>query len=330
MTISEQAAAELAVAIAPLPQGPADPVSREAAERMLNYLIFHRSLLGESDAAPALLERYLTLVRDMKDGVHIVIADPYQKATAMLFELVMDEEFDPWEIDLARFTQAYLERVRAQGGVDFAVAGRLLYMAWSILYLQSKELLHNRALPASPSGDAADPPGELTASADSFYGALGTPEAIDVTTAVLGEAGEPALVQMVRHPETRPVSLLELVHAFGDAEEDARRSLRIQELRERLREEQRAAPEVLVHGDIPERDLVDVWEVSLRHAPNVPFPITELWREAEGRDRLVSVFLALLFLARERVVELHQDQLGESQLLLVRVAEARPDRVPEA
>ncbi|HXQ94520.1 MAG TPA: segregation/condensation protein A [Thermoplasmata archaeon] len=330
MTISEQAATELAASVAPVPGGQLDPVSREAAERMLNYLIFHRSLLGESDAAPALLERYLTLVRDMKEGVHIVIADPYQKATAMLFELVMDEAFDPWEIDLARFTEAYLERVRSQGGVDFAVAGRLLYMAWSILYLQSKELLQNRAVPASPLGDPADPSATLATLDDGYLGALGTPEAVDVTTAVLGETQDPALVQMVRHPETRPVSLLELVHAFGNAEEDARRSLRIQELRERLREEQRAAPEVLVHGDIPERDLVDVWEVSLRHPAHVAFPITELWREAEGRDRLVSVFLALLFLARERVVELRQESLGESPLLLVRIADARPERVPEA
>ncbi|MCI4326771.1 MAG: hypothetical protein L3K16_03945 [Thermoplasmata archaeon] len=320
MTISEHAAAELAETVA--------PVQREAAERMLNYLIFHRSLLGESDATPALLERYLTLVHDIKDGVHIVIADPYQKATAMLFELVMDEEFDPWEIDLVRFTEAYLERVRSEGGVDFAVAGRLLYMAWSILYLQSKELLQNRAQPAAEPA-ALDPGAELAVSDDGYLGALGTPEAVDVTTAVLGDTEEPALVQMVRHPETRPVSLLELVHAFGDAEEEARRALRIQELRERLREEQRAAPEVLVHGDIPERDLADAWEIALRHPANQPFPITELWRAAEGRDRLVSVFLALLFLARERVIDLQQEKIGETPLVLVRTADVRPERVLE-
>jgi segregation and condensation protein A len=329
MTISEHAAAELAAQVVPSPHDPVDPVSREAAERMLNYLIFHRSLLGESDATPALLERYLSLVRDLKEGVHIVIADPYQKATAMLFELVMDEAFDPWEIDLARFTEAYLERVRSEGGVDFAVAGRLLYMAWSILYLQSKELLQNRALPAAdPAG--GDPAVELAASDDGYLGSLGSPEAVDVTSAVLGETDDPALVQMVRHPETRPVSLLELVHAFGNAEEEARTALRIQELRERLREEQKASPEVLVHGDIPERDLTNAWEIARHHPANQPFPITELWRAAEGRDRLVSVFLALLFLSRERVIDLHQDRIGETPLVLVRIADVRPAQAPEA
>jgi segregation and condensation protein A len=318
MTISEQAAEQLADSVSPVP--------REAAQRVLDYLIFHRSLLGESDVAgPALLERYLTLVREMREGVHIVIADPYQKATAMLFELVMDESFDPWEIDLARFTENFLERVRSEGGVDFAVAGRLLYMAWSILYLQSKELLTTRALPPE-AGDASPGDGSLGGVDDTYFGALDTPGAVDVTTAVLGGADDPPLVQMVRHPETRPVSLLELVQAFGDAEQQARRSLRIEELRERLRDEQKAAPEVLVHGDIPERDLADAWEASLRHPAEEPFPLTELWRRAEGRDRLVSLFLAVLFLAREGVLDLREESLGESPLLLVRTADVRPPR----
>jgi segregation and condensation protein A len=314
MTISEMAAQELVETV--------PPVQREAAQRMLDYLIFHRSLLGESDATPALLERYLSLVRELKDGVHIVIADPYQKATAMLFELVMDEAFDPWEIDLARFTEGYLERVRSEGGVDFAVAGRLLCMAWNILYLQSKELLQNRALPP-PEAVLGDASAELPPD-DSYFGALDTPQAVDVTTAVLGGNPEPALLQMVRHPETRPVSLLELVSAFGDAEQEARRSLRIQELRERLREEQRAPPEVLVHGDIPERDLADAWEIALRHKPQEEFAFLELWRTTEGRDRLVSVFLAVLFLAREKVLDLQQAEIAESPLVLVRLADERP------
>jgi segregation and condensation protein A len=322
MTVSEQAAAELAEA--------AGPVSTEAAQRVLDYLVFHRSLIGESTAeGPELLQRYMALVREMRDGVHIVIADPFQKATAMLFELVMDEAFDPWEIDLARFTELYLERLRAEGGVDFAVAGRLVYMAWSILYLKSKELLENRALPPAPA-PAGEPGMELLASDDTYLGALDTPEAVDVTTAVLGGSEEPALVQMVRHPDSRPVSLLELVQAFGDAEQEARRSLRVEELRERLREEQRASPEVLVHGDIPERDLEDAWDAALQRPVHEPFAFTSLWRRTEGRDRLVALFLAVLFLARESVIDLQEEHLGESQLLVVRTAEVRPPRTAEA
>ena len=310
MTISEEAAQELVPARA-------EAVPREAAQRVLDYLIFHRSLLGEADDPAKLTDRYLQLVHRLKDGVHVVIPDPYQKATALLFELVMEEEFDPWEIDLARFTQAYLERVKAEGGVDFAVAGRLLYMAWSILYLQSEEILKNRETPPALPDDGAAPID------DTFVSEIDTPEGLDVTTAVLGTTDAPPLVPMVRHPETRPVSLLELVNAFGEAEVEARRSLRIQELRERLREEQRAPPEVLVHGDIPERDLVDTWQVALGHPKGEPFPILDLWRPTQGRDRLVSLFLACLFLAREKVIELRQEHLGVTPLCLVRTADER-------
>ena len=300
---------------------PAPPIPREAAEKVLGYLVFHRALLGEgSDGSSALLERYLGLVEKLREGVHVVIPDPVQKATALLFELVLDEQFDPWEIDLARFTEAYLERVRADGSVNFAVAGRLLYMAWSILYLQSEELLRERAI-AAPGGDgAADAP---TAMDDGYLPLLDTPQAVDVTSAVLDSADAPPLFGMVRHSESRPVSLLELVRAFGEAEADARASLKVQQLRERLQEEQRAPPEVIVHGDIPERDLQDAWAEVARHPMGEPFPFLDLWPPTAGRDRLVAAFLAVLFLARERSLELRQEALGRSPILLVRTAEQR-------
>jgi segregation and condensation protein A len=309
MTISGTEAAELAAPNA---------VPREAAEKVLRYLVFHRSLLGEAEDTSALLERYLTLVENLKDGVHLVIPDPFQKAMALLFELVMEEQFDPWEIDLVKFTQSYLERVQSDGAVNFAIAGRLVYMAWSILFLQSEELLKARDSAPAPVGEEAETPLD-----DGYLPLMETPEAVDVTSTVLGSMDAPPLLEMVRHPETRPVSLLELVRAFGEAEADARRSVRIQELRERLREEQRAPPEVLVHGDLPEHDLVDTWEAALRHPVDEPFPLLDLWNPLSGRDRLVAIFLAALFLARERSIDLRQDALGVSPVMMVRVANAR-------
>ena len=304
----------------------APPIPREAAEKVLGYLVFHRSLLGDGgDGASALLEHYLALVEKLREGVHVVITDPVQKATALLFELVLEEQFDPWEIDLGRFTQAYLERVRSDGSVNFAVTGRLVYMAWSILYLQSEELLRQRETPAPGMAGALD---GADAGDDGYLPLLETPEAVDVTSAVLNSDEAPPLLGMVRHSESRPVSLLELVRAFGEAESDARAALKVQQLRDRLREEQRAPPEMIVHGDIPERDLEDAWEEVARHPIGEPFPFLDLWPKETGRDRLVAVFLAVLFLARERALELRQESLGVSPILLVRSSEERP-RAPE-
>ncbi len=297
----------------------AAPVSRDAAEKVLSYLVFHQSLHGEGgapDASAALLERYLALVRDLKEGVHVVIADPFDKAMAMLFELVLDEAFDPWEIDLARFTELYLRRIQGDGAVDFAVAGRLVFMAWSILCLQSREILATREAPAPVAPDLGD--------GVAFVDDLATPEAVDVTAAVLETPTAPPLDYMVRHHENRPVSLLELVSAFGEAEQEARRALRIDALRARLREEQRAPPEILVHGEIPEQDVSDLWEEARRHPVGEPFPFLSLWRPAQGRDRLVAVLLAALELAQVEAVELRQERIADSPLLLVRASEQRP------
>jgi segregation and condensation protein A len=315
MTISQLEAQELPATIG------TGPVSREAAERVLNYLVFHRSLHGESDGQSPLLEQYMSLVQNLKEGVHVIIADPFDKALAMLFELVLDESFDPWEIDLGRFTELYLKRIREDGGVDFAVAGRLVFMAWSILWLQSREILANRETPPDPVADAA--------ADDGFIGDLTTPEAVDVTAAVLETPAAPPLEFMVRHHEARPVSLLELVSAFGEAEQEARRALRVEELRQRLREEQRSPPEILVHGEIPERDVADLWEIALTHPIGEPFPFLSLWRPEQGRDRLVATFLAALHLSRVEALELRQEKIAETPLLIVRSVDERPVPAPE-
>jgi segregation and condensation protein A len=318
MTISQLEARELPAALN------SGPVSREAAERVLNYLLFHRSLHGEGDGQSPMLERYMTLVQDLKEGVHVIIADPFDKALAMLFELVLDESFDPWEIDLGRFTELYLKRIRTDGGVDFAVAGRLVFMAWSILWLQSREILANREPPPDPGSD-----GGMGAD-DGFLSDLTTPEAVDVTAAVLESPAPPPLEFMVRHHEARPVSLLELVSAFGEAEQEARRALRVEELRQRLREEQRSPPEILVHGEIPERDVADLWEIALRHPIGEAFPFLSLWRPEQGRDRLVATFLAALHLSRVQALELRQEKIAVTPILIVRSVDERPDPAPEA
>ena len=328
MTISETEARSLGGASTPTPPGNTSAVPREAAEKVLNYLVFHRSLIGEEEASNSLLDRYLSLVQNLEEGVHVVITDPFQKATAMLFELVLAESFDPWEIDLVKFTQTYVERVHEDASLDFPVAGRLLSMAWNILYLQSEEVLHHRELP--PEGDPAalDAPA-LDPSSETYLDMLDTPESVDVTSTILDDATSSPLLEMVRHPETRPVSLLELVRAFDEAETEARASARIQELRERLREEQRAPPEVLVHGDIPEQDVEAVWAGVLRHPKDEPFPFLDIWKESSGRSRLVALFLASLYLAREQSIHFEQERLLETPILLIRKVDERHPVIEE-
>ena len=314
MTLSSQEAATL-LATAP-------PVSREAAEKVLNYLVWNKAMIGESLSTDDLLERYMTLVKDLREGVHVVIQDPFQKATALLFELVLSEEFNPWEIDLVKFTQLYMDRVK-DIGMDFTVAGRLIYMAWNILLLQSQEILTTRHSEAME-GDGTE---ELSPIDDTYLGEMTTPEAVDVTHSVL-TGSEPPLEAMVRHAETRPVSLMELARAFQEAEEQAKRSLEIQEARNRLREAQRAIGEVLVHGDIPESELAHAWETVAAHPVGEEFDLSEILRGIASREKVVALFIATLFLVREGVVTLHQDAPGVGPIRVRRTSEERPGRIP--
>ncbi len=57
----------------------------------------------------------------------------------MVFELVLSNNFDPWDINLMEFTRMYTKKMHAEE-VNFIVAGKLMYMAWSILKMQSEEV----------------------------------------------------------------------------------------------------------------------------------------------------------------------------------------------
>jgi segregation and condensation protein A len=311
MTLSSQEAQELTQASA--------PVSREAAEEVLHYLLWQKAQVDETLKTPETVDHYLALVRDLKEGVHVVIQDPYQRATALLFELVLSEEFNPWSIDLVRFTAAFLDRVKASGELDFAVAGRLIHMAWRILLLQSQEILSLRepeVLPSDPTEATAEPLDE------GYLGALESPEQVDVTETFL-RSPEVPLEGMVRHAEPRPVGLLDLALAFQEAEDQARTNQMIQAERERLRAWQRTTPEVLAHGDVPESDLVHVWERALTHPVGEEFPFSELLDPQSTRERVVALFLATLFLVKEGVVLLRQSGLYRGAFMLLRQAEER-------
>lgn len=320
MTLSAQEAHELALTT--------PPVSREAAQQVLDYLLYHKALIGESLAELNTVDHYLELVRGIREGVHVVIDDPYQKATALLFELVLSEQFNPWSIDLTRFVEVYKERVQKEHEVDFAVAGRLIHMAWRILLLQSQVVLTQREselLP--PPEEQALPDG--AAEDGGYLDAMSTPEQIDVTEALL-RGQEVPIDAMVRHSETRPVSLLELASAFQEAEEASKLYQDAQVERERLRAWQRTTPEVLAHGDVPEHDLAETWSMVARHPVGVPFPFEELIEGMTSRERVVSRFLTVLFLSKERVLSLHQDDLSKVGFLIEREVETRRPNGEEA
>ncbi len=125
----------------PVPEGaPLNAASKEQLAEVMAHLVFHKSLIRDADKG-ANVERYLALAADIREGVHLAMDDPYDKCIALVFELVINERMNPWDLDLRSFSKMYLSRVKGVDDIDFITAGKLMLMAWSVLKAQTEEVL---------------------------------------------------------------------------------------------------------------------------------------------------------------------------------------------
>jgi len=275
----------------------------EAYETVLNHLLFHKSLISETDGGGR-ISRYVTMLGEIDQGMHVALRDPFEKAVAAAFELVLEKEFDPWDLDLAQFTRMYLEKVQQGGPVNFVTAGKLIFMAWSILKLQSDSLLVS-----------ATPPLE-EAPADWDFAGLQEPEDLDFNQAVLG-AGRVPIDEAIRREGRRPVTLMELMDAFDEARRDAEVQLQLNALREQA--VRAFAPNFhdKVHAEDLSEDIGLTWTRLARFNGNA----VPLHRLAAPHDRwdLVTVFVAVLFLAKMEKVRLRQDAYPSGDIFVQRI-----------
>lgn len=263
-----------------------------AVEGVLEHLMFHKAMIDEGDRA-AKIDHYLAVLEE-RDG-QLAPRDPLDRSLEMVFELVLGNNFDPWDIDLMEFARLYAAKVKDED-VNFVIAGRLMLMAWSILRMQSEAVLSRS---------------ECRAEADPFD--MEDLELFDEEPRVrLCMPEEVELDEVVRHKGCRPVTLVELLDAFEEARMEQEQNV----LRERLRAQNRAKLDrfdTKAHSDDMERDLEDVWQRILKCGPG-PIELEDIWNG--GREDLVTVFMALLFLARSGKISLWQDDLPQGRISL--------------
>jgi|ADurb_Met_02_Slu_FD_contig_21_1959798_length_1818_multi_14_in_0_out_0_3 segregation and condensation protein A len=257
----------------------------DAAEGVLGHLLFHKAMIDESKGSEK-IDRYLSVLRSA--GTSPPSRDPLDRSIETVFELVLSNDLDPWDIDLLKFSKLYAERVREEE-VNFVLAGKLMLMAWSILRMQSEQVLSGSE---GPSGDCMD---DLEGM-DLFE--------TDEPRRVLVLPDEIELDEVVRHRGSRPVTLLELLDAFQEAREEEERNA----IRERIREANRAKMEgafdTKAHNDDLERDVENVWQ-RISRCGSGPVDINDIWNG--GREDLVTVLMSILFLARSGRISVWQD-----------------------
>jgi len=271
---------------------------------VLNHLMFHKSII-EDDAAPTRegrIEHYLKIVEEMQRGTLSASDDPFERSVATVFELVVNQQMNPWDINLIEFSKMYLARVRKASELNLIIAGKIVYMAWEILKLQSEQVLQrvDRPEQVEMMFDGWNPD-NLDIFVDPFE--LGTGE-------MLLHTEELPIDEKVRRKSDRPVTLIDLLDAFEEAKKES--DIR-QELSKFMQKYRRPEFDDKAHKENLEEDIALVWE-RIQKCGQGSVPITDLY--ATGKEDRVKVFISILFLARMGKIQIWQEKLPYGEIFM--------------
>ncbi len=271
---------------------------------VLNHLMFQKSII-EDDAASnreARLEGYIRMVNDMGRGTQMPSDDPFEKGVGMVFELVVEQKLNPWDINLIEFSKMYLSRVKKATELNLIVAGKLVYMAWEILKMQSEQVLVRVDRPEQVEmmfeGWDAD---HLDLFVDPFE--LGSGEA-------LLHNEEMPINEKVRRRADRPVTLIDLLDAFEEAKKES--DIR-QELNKFMQKYKRPDFDDKAHKESLEDDIAVIWE-RIQKFGNGAVALSDLYSGTK-EDRVTS-FISVLFLARMGKVSIWQEKIPFGEIFL--------------
>lgn len=256
---------------------------------------------------------YIQMAKQAKEGMAVQVENVFDRSVMLAFELVLQQEMDPWNIDLVNFSTMYLKNARDKR-VDLLTAGRIIYMAWKVLRLQSEHLVVDMESEQKDEQNVDMPFGwdELPLSeymhADDGYSYAN----------LVISLPDPPIELPIRRDGMRKVSLIELLDAFDTARHEAedyqlREQRRIEE-RERLQEFAQKAMKGTAHEDHLEEDITQVWN-QIRKSPKKQFRIRELYI-SDDQDERIKTFLSVLFLAYNNKIHLYQRQFPFGEIYI--------------
>lgn len=190
----------------------------------------------------------------------------------ILLDIVKSEELDPWDIDITRLTQTYLERIQKMRELDLRIPARIILAAAILLRLQSETL----ALTKSEE--------------DMFEELFGQEEEAPA------EEPEPVPLldlRLTRKP-LRKITLTDLIETLEKAMEKSRR--------------ERALP-YQVALNLPEVDISEMIETLYRKIYNIHeqrIPFSTLVPKKTASDA-VDTFLPLLHLVNDQRIDVEQE-----------------------
>jgi segregation and condensation protein A len=249
------------------------------------------------------------MLQKTDEGEHISIDDPFDRSIAIAFELVLQQHLNPWDIDLVNFSTMYLKRAKEEK-IDLITAGRIIYLAWKILKLQSNDLVVNMEAAEEtfePFG-WGDIPSEMWLTKDDAYS----------YTNLVMNMPEPPIEEPLRRNAKRKVTLIELLDAFNLAKKESEEYQLLeqarQEERERLAERARKRMKGTAHEDHLEEDVEVIWQ-RINSFEKKTISLKELCHK-KSREELIKVLMSILFLAMDEKITIHQRKFPYGKIFI--------------
>ncbi len=226
-----------------------------------------------------------------RENYYVSIEDPKMKTIAMAFQLVIDENFNPMDIDLVKFTNLFLKKVKEENLIDFITAGKLIHMAWEILYLKSEKLLEKFS-PEEEDFYGEWTPYEISPSEEYSY---------DVTDAIINAS---PISEPVRHGNKRQITLSELLSALKEAINES--EIKKKEIIEKKEMENKYRIMIgeRMHKDTLEEDIKDVWN----RIAEMEDEFSKRQIEDGSKEDSIKTMLSLLYLEYNGKIEMFQEK----------------------
>jgi segregation and condensation protein A len=284
---------------------------------IINHLLFHKAIIREPQDRLVDVDTYVEILQELDQGMHVVLDNPVDRAVAIAFQLVIDERFDPWNMDLVEFTKLYLKKIRKESDVNFIIAGKLVLMAWSILKSQSDRLLIE--------ADRVDEPEDFYFDGWDVCDSGEEQQGVNYGQMILD--GQPPLTEAVRSNDVRAVTLMSLVEAFDEAREE----IALQERINKFAKKEVKDPIIIsdkLHQESLQEDISITWQ-RICNCDDQVIPITKLWNTEDVYDK-VTVFVSTLFLAKMQKVKLTQRKFPYGEIIIKNIeSEDLPPMITE-
>lgn len=260
-------------------------------ETLEQHLLFHKALIDDNVASEK-IDRYLSILNEAPDCERM--QDPVDESIRTVFRLVLEQDFDPWSIDLREFVRTYSAKVNSNSKFDIIVAGKLILMAWKVLRMQT---------------DATKLESDRS---DEFLDFEEIEEEIVDYEPTLYVPGISLRETYARTPQ-RPVTMMELLDAFEEAREEIVASVERERIRQELKAKEPKTFDNKAHREVSENDVEAVWQ-RIQRIGTGAFSITELF--VPNIDDNITVFLSVLQLVRDGKISIWQNELPYGDIMV--------------